>query len=203
MVVFTCVRDCQWQGRIWRKGEVVPWSPGEDVPPRHFRSDGLELHCPVGAPDRETDFLLIVGDSPHVAQHIAEFSRARPYTVAAVNRGVVRWPGPVCFVVSLHVNFFFDLTAPGAEFVSDKCNPDVGNRVINASSAGGSGGLAVQMGMQMGFPKILLVGVELTSTDYVPMRPIFEAIPSKERIRSMGGWTADVFGLPDESWMED
>jgi hypothetical protein len=203
MIVFTCVRDCQWRGRIWRKGEAIPWSPGEDVPPRHFRTDGRQLPCPNGTPERETDFLVIIGDSPHVAQHIAAFSRVTPFTVAAVNRGVSRWPGPVHFMVSLHVNFFFNLDARGAECVSDKCNPDVGNRVINATAAGGSGGLALQLGMQMGFPKILLLGIELTATGYVPMRPTFERIANKDRIRSMGGWTADLFGLADTAWMEE
>lgn len=201
-MIFTCVRDCQWRGRVWKRGERVFFEPGEDFPPSHFRANGRLLTCPDGLPERKTDFMVIVGDSPNTPRHIAGFRRAAPYTVAAVNRGASRWPGHIDFVVSLHVHFFLGIDAPGAVFVSDKCSQAVGNRVINASSAGGSGGLAVQMGEQMGFPKILLLGVELTATDYVPMRPFFESLRGKECIRSMGGWTADLFGLADAEWME-
>lgn len=201
-ITFVCGEKCQWRGRVWEAGESVQIPPGQDFPPRHFTTNDVIPSCPLGPPARETDFLLVVGDSPYTERQLAGFSRPLPFSVAAVNYGARRWSGTVDFVVTIHENILPRMAVPGAALISDKCNGEVLNRVVNLNPAGGSGFAAVHLGLLMGFPKILLAGIDLISNQYLAMRPAFENCVERSRIRSLGGWPVEVFGEPEPGWME-
>lgn len=82
------------------------------------------------------------------------------------------------------------------------------------SKGGSSGMLCIRVALELGFDKIVLCGVPMAKLNrhYDDHRPWIEArqyhnvwlreAPALQgRVKSMSGWTREVFGAPDEGWI--
>ncbi|MHC1701792.1 MAG: hypothetical protein AB9900_12625 [Humidesulfovibrio sp.] len=157
-------------------------------------------------PQRTKDVLLVVGSAPAGIEQAAAFARETPCDVAAVNGAITAYPGSLFLAVSAHEDLL-----PGwvKQRKNKKARPCViANDPLPAGVEGSldavvrldracasSGMFAALVGKAMGYPRIVLVGVELNREgERKVYEPIVAAAKKKgalEGVESLSpGWLA-------------
>lgn len=144
----------------------------------------------------------------------------------AINDAIALYPEPIDYAVTLHpdkLRGWLDRRGkdqrPGArpELWSDHCvgvgtlEPD---QLTHDSWGGSSGLLAVKIGLIENFRRIVLAGIPMDATrghidDAAPWADCysFKSGWHAQRkliglyVRSMSGWTAEMFGKPTKAWL--
>ena len=95
-----------------------------------------------------------------------------------------------------------ELTAPSAIDLVPPANYSNELRTIQYYS-GSSALLGVKVGFRLGYRKMILCGVPLLDEKYIGYRRgwLFVMDLIKDNVRSMSGWTKQIFGEPDEEWL--
>ena len=162
-----------------------------------------------GLPERTSDTLVVVGTAPGAPSRLRQFAQERPgFDVAAVNAGGLFWEGPLKLWVSYHptalINFSFtrlraNFPMGGVGYVSDAPADGLEVFLMQTPFDGTSSMLATWAGVRMGYPSIVLIGVEINDGPYAVYRQgwaEFLQTPDAKRVRSLSGWTSTVFGKP-------
>ena len=66
--------------------------------------------------------------------------------------------------------------------------------------------LALKVGLRLGYRKIILAGVAINEGHYAHFQVGWKWIVDLLKccpVRSMGGFTADLLGMPTEGWLND
>ena len=97
-----------------------------------------------------------------------------------------------------------EFTAPSAIDLVPPANYSNELRTIQYYS-GSSALLGVKVGFRLGYRKMILCGVPLVDQKYIGYRRgwLFVMDLIKDNVRSMSGWTRQVFGEPTEEWIND
>ena len=172
----------------------------------------------IGQKIGQTRVALVVGGSENVKEELAEaeaLCAGLDVTRFVINDMIPQAAGP-CIAVSLHPTKLADWLkrreasghpAP-SQVWAHRSGPNVTNHVEDW--AGSSGLFACKIARQLGFERIILCGVpmEPSAKHVVRAQPWPAGVTfrrgwerHKEEIkpfvRSMSGWTAEMFGLPD------
>lgn len=177
--------------------------------------------------EREHDLLLVVGTAPGTPEKLASAAaRFGAFDVAAVNAGGLFWTGKLKLWCSYHYEHMktFVFTRWAAKLPMDDITyvldvpVDGLNAVIMTCPFNGSSGmLGMWAGLQMGYPRIVLVGIEMNAERVPVYRPAvlgsegqndqryghfrpaweeFSKTPEAARVRSVAGWTSELLGKP-------
>lgn len=155
-----------------------------------------------------------VWDDVEAALALGEFAG-----VVACNDAGVFWPGPLDIWVSLHADKFKRWTAQrelrGLAPAGRTMGPENGYRFPDQAGTGSSGHFALKVALDH-FDRAVLCGVPMTeAASHIVGRSPWtgarhyraawqQALPhTKDRARSMSGWTAELHGKPDALWFQD
>lgn len=170
---------------------------------------------------------LVLGDARTVREDASEaFKLFTPDAIFACNNIGIHWEGDVEVWTSLHPGPCHDWVGMAAaieqrlaagrnkpEIWGHQCRGGIENR---SSDWGGSTGLlAVKVAREKGYDRIVLAGVPMSPElghFYEPRRQWGSArrfhgawrrhlSMLKPFVRSCSGWTREMFGAPDESWL--
>ena len=179
-------------------------------------------------PERKRDTLVVIGTAPGAPQRLRDFDAARKgaFDVAAVNAGALFWERKLDLWVSYHyehmvklifARWMMKLPTEDITYVFDVPVNGLDAVIMTCPFNGSSGMLATWVGLQMRYPEIVLVGVEMnedrqqlyrppvlgspspTEQMYGHFRPAWEDFaktPEARRVKSVAGWTADLLGRP-------
>lgn len=161
-------------------------------------------------PAPTADTLVVLGCAPGAPGKMDELvARLARFDVAAVNAAGLFWVHPLKLWCSYHyekmnqmvhwrtranlplddICYVLDVPAPGLDAV-----------IMSSPFNGSSAMLAVHAGLTMGYPRIILVGVELDDDAYGHFRIAWEDFaktPEARRVFSVAGWTSELLGKPN------
>ena len=164
---------------------------------------------------------IILGGAPSVWTDLAEAKvllGARPHIIVAANLAGIQFKGPLDGWATLHAEMIEAWTEERGEPAARTFSPIAGHHVeVVAERWPGSSGLyALQVALfEMGAASAVLCGVPMettaghfanpgpwaAATSY--RRAFCQALPEiGGRVRSLGGWTRDLFGAPTPSWLD-
>ncbi|MFV3077966.1 hypothetical protein [Niveispirillum fermenti] len=142
-----------------------------------------------------------------------------PDLVIAVNDQIRDWPGPLDVAASLHpdrlAGWLAGRSAPVARVYAPTEEAGVTHVMPRRAHWHGTSGLyAVEVAFALGATRVVLAGVPIDDGPHhagphtlAPWGPYYRegwrnAAPALSRhVRSMGGWTARLFGQPDRDWL--
>lgn len=162
-----------------------------------------------GLPERTSDTLVVVGTAPGAPSRLRQFAQEHPgFDVAAVNAGGLFWEGPLKIWASYHYEYIKTFVATrlranfpmeGIKYVLDVPADGLDAVIMQAPFNGTSSMLATWAGVQMDYPRIVLVGVEMGHHYAVYRQGWMEFLrtPDAKRVRTLsGGWISTVFERP-------
>lgn len=164
---------------------------------------------------------IILGGAPSVWTELAKAKAllgARPHIIAAANLAGIHFRGHLDGWATLHAEMIEAWTKERGERAARTFTP-VGGQNIEAVAErwpGSSGLYALQIALfEMGAAGAVLCGVPMETTaghfanpgpwaSVTSYRRAFcQALPEiGGRVRSLGGWTRDLFGAPTPSWLD-
>lgn len=173
---------------------------------------------------------IVLGSAPGALEELARAGENwRPLTdapIVAVNRAGILWTGPLEAWVTLHANELDGWAQARTELGADPPAHYVTHgrgcfavevELIRSHWPGSSGLFAVQWALEHGhYDRVVLCGVHMTGQQRLEEDGVVREAPMKYdhyrngwsraeaklrgRVASMGGWTQELLGAPDEDF---
>lgn len=163
----------------------------------------------MNIPTPTADTLVVLGCAPGAPEKMNELvARLDRFDVAAVNAAGLFWTKSLKLWCSYHFEMMNTLVywrrraylpMEGICYILDVPAPGLDAVIMSSPFHGSSSMLAVHAGLTIGYPQIILVGVEIPEEAYGHFRPGWEDFaktPEARRVTSISGWTAELLGKP-------